>query len=201
MALNDLFRRLFFELRYRFGRAPWDTGISPPELTAVIEGPDALPPGQALDLGCGTGTNVVYMARHGWKVTGVDFSGPAIAAARAKARAAGAGGRTDLLQGDVTRLGDLPISGPFDLVLDMGCLHGISPEERAGYAAGLAALTRPGALFLLYAFTPRKFMGGTIGLTPDDVRATFAPAFEVITVKAGDDPGGASSVWYQLRRK
>jgi methylase of polypeptide subunit release factors len=47
--------RLFFSLMYRTGRPPWDTGIAPPELVEAVEGPHALPPGRALDLGCGTG--------------------------------------------------------------------------------------------------------------------------------------------------
>lgn len=198
--LNDLIRRLFFEIRYRVGRPPWDTGVSPPELREVVEGPDALAPGRALDLGCGTGTNAIYMACHGWEVTGIDFTGPPIATAEAKARDAGVGQRTHFLQGDATRLLDLPLRGPFDLALDIGCLHGLSPEGRAGYAAGLATLTRPGAVFLLYAFTPHRFMGGMMGLTPDDVRTTFAPEFEVVEMDVGDDPGGARSVWYRLRR-
>ncbi|MCZ7568129.1 MAG: class I SAM-dependent methyltransferase [Ardenticatenaceae bacterium] len=201
MMLNAMIRRLFFELRYRLGRAPWDTGISPPELKAVIQGPDARLPGRALDLGCGTGTNSIYMARHGWEATGVDFAGSPIAAARARAREAGVSQRTRFLQGDVTRLGELPLSGPFDLVLDIGCFHGLSPAGRAGYAAGLKNLTQPGAILLLYAFMPRAFLGSTLGLSPDDVRATFEPAFEVVEIAAGADPGGSGSAWYRLRRR
>ncbi len=48
---------LFFRLAYVIGFKPWDSGVPPPELVSVVEGPGALPPGRALDLGCGTGTN------------------------------------------------------------------------------------------------------------------------------------------------
>lgn len=77
--------RLIFELWYLLGRAPWDTGISPPELMAFSE---SHPPGRALDLGCGTGTNLATMAQLGWQATGEDVSGRALFQARYKARMA-----------------------------------------------------------------------------------------------------------------
>ncbi|TEU17501.1 MAG: methyltransferase domain-containing protein, partial [Anaerolineales bacterium] len=62
-----------FDLRYLLGRPPWDTEVTPPEVVELIEG-EGLSPGRALDLGCGTGTNCIYLVRHGWEVVGVDFS-------------------------------------------------------------------------------------------------------------------------------
>src|SRR5256885_14173336 len=96
-------------------RRPWDTGVSPPELERFVA---SHPAGRALDLGCGTGANVVYLARHGWEAKGVDFAGRAIAKARRRAR--DAEGACTLIAGDVTRLS---VAGPFDLALDSGCLH------------------------------------------------------------------------------
>jgi hypothetical protein len=66
-------RRVLYNLMYRFGTPCWDTSITPPEVVAVIEGCTAIPSGSALDLGCGTGTNVIYLARHGWETLEVDF--------------------------------------------------------------------------------------------------------------------------------
>ena len=115
--------RIFFRLAYLFGLKPWDSGIAPPELRELVEGPSALPPGRALDLGCGTGTNCLYLAEQGWDATGVDYTPRAIAAARRKVRDAASGPR--VLLGDVTKLRELGIDGPFDLLLDIGCFQSL----------------------------------------------------------------------------
>ena len=143
-------RSWFFDLRYLLGRPPWDTEVTPPEVVTLIEG-EGLVPGRALDLGCGTGTNCIYLARHNWEVVGVDFSILAIRRARRKARQTGVD--CQFYRGDVTDLAFL--ADPFDLALDIGCLHSLSPERWERYATEVARLVRPGGLYLLYAFTPR----------------------------------------------
>ena len=193
--------RLFFTLMYWRRSTPWDTGISPPELVAAVEGPRARPPGRALDLGCGTGTNCLYLARHGWTATGVDFAAPAIARAEAKARAAGVRpGTVRFFQGDVSHLEALDLGAPCDLLLDLGCLHGLPIAARGRYAAGVARAAAPGALYLLYAFGPRTIGARHLGMTELDVRALFSGTFEVEHVEQGSDRGGVSSAWYWLRR-
>jgi SAM-dependent methyltransferase len=206
-ALNDVLRqlkldRVLFTLAYLRGRAPWDTGVAPPELVAAVEGPQALAPGRALDLGCGTGTTALYLARLGWRVTGVDFAAPAIRRAQAKARQLdGPASSARFLRGDATNLDALHLGEAYTLLFDQGCLHGIPREKQRAYAAGLARHAAPGALFLLYAFGPRQIGARTIGLAPDEVRALFAPAFAVERVVQGTDTGrGFSSAWYWLRR-
>jgi len=181
-------RRLLFSAWYWLpGKRRWDTGVAPPELERFVS---SHPSGRALDLGCGTGTNVVYLARHGWSAVGVDFAGRAIAKARRRARDAGVS--CTFVVGDVTRL---DVVGPFDLALDLGCLHSIPIAGRAGYAAGLARVVRSGGTYLLYAFAPGP---PTFGLTADDVRATFADAFDVVGVEEGK---GRPSAWYTLVRR
>lgn len=181
-------RRLWFGLWYWLPRRPpWDTGVTPPELERFVA---SHPAGRALDLGCGTGTNAVYLARHGWSAVGVDFAGRAIAKARRRARDAGVS--VTFLVGDVTRLA---VPGPFDLALDIGCLHSIAASGRPGYAVGLARVVRPGATYLLYAFAPG---GPAFGLTALDVRETFADAFDVVGVEEGR---GRPSAWYTLVRR
>jgi 2-polyprenyl-3-methyl-5-hydroxy-6-metoxy-1,4-benzoquinol methylase len=82
---------LIYRVMYRIGFTPWDTGEVPRELSALVEGAAALPVGRALDIGCGTGTHAVYLARHGWRVTAIDIVARPLARARSGAGGTGAG--------------------------------------------------------------------------------------------------------------
>ncbi len=197
MALID-FSRFFYWYAYLRGRPRWDTGITPPELVQVIEGEQALSAGKALDLGCGTGTNSIYLAQHGWDVSGVDFTTRALE--RASEKAARVGVMVKFFRGDVTRLGNLPLRGPFDLLFDLGCFHSVSPQGRAAYAAGVANLSKPGTLLLLYAFVPHKIGRRTVGAWPDDVKAALVGNFVCEQIDWGNDAPGTGSAWYRFRR-
>src|SRR5690349_18572863 len=102
---------LLYRLMYRVGFTPWDTGEVPRELSALIEGPGALPPGRALDIGCGTGTQAVYMAEKGWEVTAVDAVPRPLS--RARARAGTAGVSVDWILADAARLHRLELATGF----------------------------------------------------------------------------------------
>jgi SAM-dependent methyltransferase len=195
--------RWFFTLAYWRRLTPWDTNITPPELVRVAEGdgPEHLPAGRALDLGCGTGTNSLYLARHGWDATGIDFAGPAIARAREKAVRAGAlPGPVRFLQGDVTRLEALDLQSSHQLVFDLGCFHGIAPEGRPRYAAGVTRVAAPDARLMIYAVAPTRLAGRAVGVTADELRTTFAPTWTVEQIEPGPGPGGRPSAWYWLLR-
>lgn len=110
-----------YRLFYRLGLIIWRRARPPAELVALVEGPSALPIGRALDLGCGTGTDTIYLAARGWDVTGVDMVPKALAIARRSATAAGVSPL--FLQGDVTRLDELGVGDGYTLLLDFGCFH------------------------------------------------------------------------------
>ncbi len=189
------FSRWAFELQYVLGQTPWDTQVTPPEVVDLVEG-EGLPAGHALDLGCGTGTNCIYLAQHGWQAVGVDFSSVAIWWARWKARRAGVDCR--LHQADATDLAFL--EGQFDLVLDIGCLHSVPYERWGRYAAEVIRLTRIGGLYMLYAFSPCPSRPDPRGVASGEIAGLFASAFVVERQEGGGDPTGPSSAWYWLRR-
>lgn len=140
MRFNNWFS---FYLNYQ-QKPRWDTGISPPELITYL---DTHPTGRALDLGCGTGTNLVKMAQKGWIVVGVDFIPTAVHAARNKLSYMGLSGKVIL--GSVTRL--YKFSEPFNLVLDIGCFHNLTVNQKKIYIVNLSRYLKPGGNFLLYA--------------------------------------------------
>ena len=193
-----------FTERYLEGTIPWDTEISPPELLEAISGPDALPPGRALDIGCGTGTNSLTLARLGWQVLGVDFAEPAIARANIKAEneqqeIARAGGSVRFLRADVTCL-EAP-SIPYNLVFDLGCLNGIPYTLRSNYARIVAEQAALGALFLGYTHLPNPDRKGPIGCTPEEIEELFGRAFILERQEMGYELGSAVSMWNWLLRK
>jgi len=142
----NFFRRLAFDLWY-LRRPPWDSGIVPPEVENYIA---THPAGRALDLGCGTGTSSLALARADWTVTGVDFTRRAIRMAKQKIRAANQ--MVDFVVADVTRLPQSLLTIPYDLVLDIGCFHSLSPSGKAAYLNQLDRLLIPGGTWLLYGF-------------------------------------------------
>jgi SAM-dependent methyltransferase len=139
-----MLRKHYFNLLYLFSEPPWDTGVSPPELLDFIE---HHPPGNAIDIGCGTGTNVITLAQSDWKVTGVDFAPHAIKIAKHKLRRGGI--RAELVVRDATNLNG--ITGPFDLALDIGCFHGLR-GKKADYLSELDRILAPGGHWLMYGF-------------------------------------------------
>lgn len=192
---------IFFRAAYLFGFKPWDHSVPPPELVSVVEGPDHLAPGKALDLGCGTGTNCTYIAQHGWETTAVDFVPRAIAQARRKAAAAGVSPR--FIVGDVTRLTELGLGTGYGLLLDLGCFHSIPEAGRDAYVRGATAVADTGATMLLFGMVRRGEPGriGPRGLARGEVARRFASGWEVVAEEAGQPMLGNDSAWYRLRRR
>lgn len=181
-----------FDMMY-LGTPPWDSGITPPELLAFIE---QNPSGRAIDLGCGTGTNVITLAQHGWDVIGVDFSRLAIQKARRKAAAA----KVDvkLKKADASQLPG--INGPYDLALDMGCFHNLGEKQNA-YLDRLEEILAPNGYWLLYAhLRDADDTTTTHGLIPSEL-AHAASRFELVWRKDSHDPNGWDSVWVLLQKK
>jgi SAM-dependent methyltransferase len=142
--------RAVADATYRLGVGPRPSDVPDHRLVEVVEGPDALPQGRAVDLGSGTGRNAIYLARHGWDAVGVEMSGYAVEVSRRKALEQDAPAR--FVQGDVTRLADLDIGTAFSLFMDGGCYHTLPPGRRAAYGESVTAVAAPGARLIMVGF-------------------------------------------------
>lgn len=195
--MKHLFRRIRFTLSY-FSKPPWDTGISPPELLDFIAQNPSTGSGQvrrALDLGCGTGTNALTLARAGWRVTGVDFVPRAIHTARRKAKSANL--PVAFLVADVTRLPPFP--APFDLVLDIGCFHSLG-ERKGDYLSQLETLLAAGGVWLMYGFLAASPHHSGPGLAEADL-SHIPPSLTLLWRKDGSDRAQRPSAWFAYRKQ
>ncbi len=133
---------LDWDERYRSGALPWDTGRPDGELTKLVGG-ETISPCAAMEVGCGTGTNVIWLAEQGFNVVGVDISPTAIGMARKKLATT----KVDCTFIAIDILKEAVPGGPFGFVFDRGCLHSFdSSEERAAFAAAVAKHLEPDGL-------------------------------------------------------
>jgi SAM-dependent methyltransferase len=173
----------FYELMYRHFRVPWDIGPRQ-ELVALVKG-GQLQPGRAIDLGSGTASNCIFLAQHGFDVTGVDYASAAIEEGRTRAEAAGV--QVDFRVDDLTDLRH--VDGTFDLLVDYGTLDDLVPRDRDRYMENVLPLTQPGSRFLLYCFEwPlrwwerllfRATFFGAMAMEPGEVERRFGEHFAI----------------------
>ncbi len=178
-------RHTLFRVFYRIGFTPWDGHPLARSLRDLIEGTNdasALPAASALELGCGTGDCSIYLAKHGWKVTAVDFVPKALAKARAKADSAAA--PVEFVRADVTQLSRAGIGSDFNLIVDNGCLHNMSDGDRDAYVREVSAVAAPDALLLIVAFLPGGRFG-VRGVDSTEMERRFAPGWTVVS--AGEE--------------
>lgn len=155
-------RRSFWDIAYQYGdeHEHWDAPRVPAELLRWLD--QGLLDGRVLDVGCGTGTELLHVAdrrvssgrsRHRnpapgpvrRDLLGIDRSLPGLV--RARRRSGSAGLPLRWTAADVT---ELPLAdASVDAVLDRGCLHVVSRRSRPGYAREIARVTTRGGRLLL----------------------------------------------------
>jgi SAM-dependent methyltransferase len=192
----SLFTQDAWEERYRSSAAIWS---GQPNAQLVAEAGD-LAPGSALDVGSGEGADALWLAAHGWRVTGVDFSATALQRAAGHADALGAevAGRVTWLQADLT--GWAPPAGAFDLV--SAHFFQFPEEPRRALFARLADGVAAGGTLLIVGHSARDLhttmhRPDVPGMfwTAEEVAADLAPAaWEVVVAedrpRAARDPEG-----------
>lgn len=164
---------------YRDGHPPWDTGRPSSELQRVLQ-QHAIPPCRALELGCGTGANSVWLAGQGFEVTGVDVAPLAVEQAEGRARAAGV--QAHFLIADLLHLPDL--GDPFAFFFDRGCYHAVRHSAPQQYAPAVARRLAPGARGLILAGNAREpHNPGPPVVTEDQIRHELTSTFHILDLQ------------------
>jgi SAM-dependent methyltransferase len=194
---------LAYRIMYGLGFTPWEHTEPPEPLASLVDGPEALTPGAMLDVGCGTGHDAIYCARHGWSATGIDAVPRALREARRNASRAGA--QVRFLQADISRTPGADIGTGYGLLTDIGCLHGLPSSALANAVATITAAAPTGATMLMFAIAPGLRAPLPRGIDPAEIPLLFRdwklvssrPATDV-QLKGAMRP--ASPFWYQLER-
>jgi SAM-dependent methyltransferase len=188
---------------YQHFRAPWDGGGPRSELVELVES-GRIQPCRAIDLGSGSGWNCIFLAQHGFKVTGVDFAAGAVELGRR--RAAEAGGAVNFVQDDLTDLRH--VSGTFDLLVDYGTLDDLSLKDRELYRQNVLPMTHAGSRFLLYCFEwqPRWWERPffiRMACEPGEIERRFGPDFAIERYAGERHTAGFPRGWavYLMTRK
>lgn len=190
-----------WDKRYQAGVTPWDTGDTDEHLVEFLRH-NSVQRGHALDVGCGTGANALWLAGQGFAVVGIDISSAAIEKARAKAAAT----RIDchFVQADFLH-DTLSDAGSFDFAFDRGCFHVFDRvADRVRFAARIASLLKPDGKWL-------SLIGSTEGPERDsgpprrsarDVISAIEPELEIVELRSIQfrDRLEGSSAWWCLSR-
>lgn len=167
--------------RYVDGNTPWDNNQPDSELIRVLA-EHSIAPCRMLELGCGTGTNAVYLAQQGFDVTAFDLSELAIEKATARAKEAGVDVR--LLAASIFDLPDL--GDPFSLVFDRGVYHCVRRQGAAKFCQAVAKLTAPGGWYLTLAGNPNEPeppQGGPPRVSAEEMCRELSGAFDLVLLR------------------
>ena len=197
-------KQALFQSAYS-GLAPWDLGR--PQ-RPFIEAADQIQ-GDVLDVGCGTGDNLLFFAERGQSVLGIDFIDAPLLAARNKAAQRGL--QAEFQQADALKLPELGRS--FDSVIDCGLFHVLSDEDRGTYVDGLRIVTRPdGRVFLMCFSDEESGDRGPRRVSQEELRQAFADGWVVESIQATRfepnpqaDPAhfsdGGPKAWFAIIRR
>src|SRR5690606_1128076 len=178
---DDMFEATSGEERYSGEEKIWSGDANPQLVTEASR----LTPGTALDVGCGEGGDVIWLAQHGWQVTGADFSANGLARAARHAEEAGVAERTQWWQVDAREFD--PEGRTYDLVTT----HFLHPPS-----GGMVEVTRrltqavaPGGHLLVVGHAPSSTLvqGDSSKVKAmflaEDLVEALPDSFEVIAVE------------------
>jgi SAM-dependent methyltransferase len=170
--------------RYATKDTPWDSGDASRELQRIVRD-GHVKPCRMLEIGCGTGTNAIFLAQQGFDVIALDLSPLAIEQATSKAAKATV--NVKFMVGDILRLPDL--GPPFEFVFDRGVYHHLRTADLMGFLVSLQRVSKPGGFYLTLAgnaneVVPEGVKGGPPQVQAHDLCKELQPLFNLILLRA-----------------
>ena len=161
--------------RYARGETPWDSGRPSEELLRQLDA-GKLTGKTVLEIGCGTGTNAIELARRGFQVTATDIVDQAIQFARDKAHQAKV--KVDFRVANVLQDN---LGGPYDILFDRGVYHCLRGEKLPSFQSFLKTVSRAGTLWLSLAGNAKEDTDpGPPVVSEDEIRAELGPLFDIV---------------------
>lgn len=160
-------------------KIPWNIGLPPDILVELVE-TSRIKPCRIIDLGCGAGNYILYLARKGFDVTGLDISESAINIANESASSKGL--KCNFIVGNVIEL-DFEVSGLFDIAYDWEVLHHVFPEDREKYVRNVSKLLKTRGQYMSVCFSedsPQFGGKGKYRKTPINTELYFSSETEMI---------------------
>jgi ubiquinone/menaquinone biosynthesis C-methylase UbiE len=130
---------------------PWELGKPRDGLINIVE-KGLVPPDNALDLCCGTGTNPIYLAKKGFEVTALDISDKAVEIAKKKSNNEGV--EILFLVADFLHLPLL--KEQFNFIFDFGCFHHVKINDRTNFIEGIYRVLKYDGILLLTCFSDKN---------------------------------------------
>jgi len=152
---------------------PWHSQQPAPPLVRLID-KKQIKKGLCLDIGCGAGSNILYLASKGYKVVGVDISAQALRLAKTRAEAGKIA--SNFAAADAV---NLPFKdSSFDFIFDRGCFHHIPSAERKIYIEGLQRVLRKNGKYSLICFSDKNPLRENT-FSRRDIFDYFSPYFKI----------------------
>jgi cyclopropane fatty-acyl-phospholipid synthase-like methyltransferase len=162
--------------KYSLNQIPWHSNQPDRNLVRMIK-KKQLKKGTVLDLCSGDGTNSIYLASKGFKVVGVDISPTAIKIA--KERCVKRNVLCDYVTGDVMKI---KLDKKFDLILDRGCFHHISRQNKPTYVQRVHQSLKKRGKFYLLCFSDKN-PPFEKNLSREDIKRHFSDGFNILFIK------------------
>jgi len=188
-----------WQTHYEAEDLKWDLGeVSPPLKRLWEEG--SIQPGRTLIPGCGQGHEVVFFARQGFEVVGVDFAPGAVTLLSRLLEGKGLNARAVL--SDFFLL-DGTHDAAYDLMLEQTFFCAIRPEERDRYVATARRVLKPGGVLAGLFYETGEPGGPPFNTTDEDVVRHFSPFFEIERLEKCDHSieRRQDKEWLALMRK